>query len=184
MISKVRYGIFIIIFSLFSCSQALDQYQHTQPEFKLQAYFNGQVTAWGIVQDYSNKLSRRFCVDIIGTWQGNAGQLHETFYFNDGEKQIRIWQLKINEQGEVTGTADDVIGIARGQAQGAAFNWQYTLRVPVEDSVYNLFVDDWIYVLDEQRLMNRSYLKKLGVTVAEISLFFDKSAPIKSCKPN
>ena len=171
---------FINLFVL-SCSSSIDEYENTKPEFDLPTYFAGEVTAWGIVQDYSNKLTRRFCVDIIGTWQGNQGQLHETFYYNDSEQQIRIWELQIADDGSVTGGAADVIGEAIGGSKGTAFNWQYTLRVPIDNTEYDLFVDDWMYMMDNNRVMNRSYMKKFGVTVAEISIFFDKSKPIRKC---
>jgi hypothetical protein len=164
-----------------SCSSSLDDYDKTTPEFDLPEYFNGEVTAWGIVQDYSKKLTRRFCVDIVGTWQGNQGQLHETFYYNNGEQQVRIWELQIAEDGSVTGGAADVIGQANGGSQGTAFNWHYTLRVPVDGTEYDFFVDDWMFMMNKNRMMNRSYMKKFGVTVAEISIFFDKTKPIRKC---
>jgi hypothetical protein len=166
---------------LLSCSSSIEDYDNTKPEFDLATYFDGEVTAWGIVQDYSQKLTRRFCVDIIGTWQDGQGQLHETFYYNDGEQQIRIWDLNIEADGTVTGGAADVIGKASGGSNGTAFNWQYTLRVPIDGTEYDLFVDDWMYMIDDNRMMNRSYMKKLGVTVAEISIFFDKTRPVRKC---
>ncbi|MGO4891369.1 DUF3833 domain-containing protein [Flavobacterium sp. W21_SRS_FM6] len=167
---------------LTSCSSSLEDYNNTGPAFELSRYFDGNVTAWGIVEDYSKKLSRRFCVDIVGTWEGNKGQLHETFYYNDGEQQIRVWELSQAEDGKVTGTAGDVVGQASGSETGTAFNWKYTLRVPVDGTEYDLAVDDWMYKLDDNRVMNRSYMSKFGVTVAEISIFFDKTAPIRGCK--
>jgi hypothetical protein len=172
--------IFITPFVL-ACSSSIDEYENTKPEFDLPTYFDGEVTAWGIVQDYSNKLTRRFCVDIIGTWQGNQGELHETFYYNDGEQQIRIWDLQIADDGSVSGGAADVVGKANGGSKGTAFNWQYTLRVPIDDTEYDLFVDDWMFMMDSNRVMNRSYMKKLGITVAEISIFFDKTKPVRKC---
>lgn len=166
---------------LTGCSAKLDDYTDTGPAFNLQTYFDGEVTAWGIVQDYSTKLTRRFCVDIVGTWEGNTGQLHETFYYNDGEQEIRIWELEIGSDGQVTGTAGDVIGTASGSALGTSFNWQYTLRVPVGDSTYDFAIDDWMYMMDDNRMMNRSYMSKLGLNVAEISIFFDKTPPVRKC---
>lgn len=168
---------------LTACSATLDDYTDTGPEFNLQSYFTGDVTAWGIVQDYSSKLTRRFCVDIIGTWQGNKGQLHETFYYNDGEQQIRIWELEIAADGSVSGTAGDVIGMASGGSSGTSFNWQYTLEVPIGESTYEFAIDDWMYMMDENRVMNRSYMSKLGVDLAEISIFFDKTPPVRKCSP-
>jgi hypothetical protein len=177
-----KYIIFALIFPfVLSCSSSVDDYENTKPHFNLAEYFNGEVTAWGIVQDYSNKLTRRFCVDIIGTWEGNQGQLHETFYYNDGEQQIRIWNLKVDSNGSVIGGAEDVVGEAKGGSKGTAFNWQYTLRVPIDGTEYDLFVDDWMFMMDDNRMMNRSYMKKFGVTVAEISIFFDKTQPVRKC---
>lgn len=167
---------------LSGCSTSLEDYQGSTPEFDLKAYFSGDITAWGIVQDYSTAVVRRFCVDIVGTWSGNKGQLHETFYYNDGEQQIRIWDLEIAENGNVTGGAGDVIGEASGSANGMSFNWKYTLNVPVGDTDYNMDVDDWMFMMDKNRMMNRSYMSKLGVNVAEISIFFDKTQPTRKCE--
>ena len=167
---------------LTACSASLQDYTSTTPEFQLRKYFDGEVTAWGIVQDYSTKLSRQFCVDIVGTWTGTEGQLHETFYYNDGEQQIRIWDLKVLENGTVTGSAGDVVGQASGSSNGNAFNWQYTLIVPVSDSEYEFAIDDWMFQMDDTRMMNRSYMKKWGFKVAEISIFFDKTQPIRKCQ--
>lgn len=173
---------FLLCVFLLGCSATLKDYQDTTPTFNLKTYFDGKVTAWGIVQDYSTKLTRRFCVDIVGTWEDNHGQLHETFYYNDNEQQIRIWDLVIGPDGKVTGTAGDVVGEASGSAVGTSFNWNYTLTVEIDGSSYDFAIDDWMFMLDEHRMMNRSYMSKFGVTLAEISIFFDKTPPIRDCQ--
>lgn len=175
--------IFLIATSLLlsACSASLSDYKGSEPKFDLQTYFSGDVTAWGMIQDYSGQMTRRFCVDIVGTWEGNKGQLHETFYFDDGEQQIRIWHLETQPDGTVTGGAGDVVGMASGAQQGSGFYWEYTLQVPVGDSVYNLTVDDWMFMMDENRVMNRSDMSKLGIGLAEITIFFDKTPPVRHC---
>jgi hypothetical protein len=151
-------------------------------QFDIKNYFNGPVIAWGMVQDYSNKVTRRFCVEIEGTWQEDNGILAETFYFDDGEISYRNWQLTKLANGAYQGTAEDVIGLAKGQHKGFAFNWQYSLKVPVEDEVYILKLDDWMYQLDKKRVFNKTAMKKFGFTVADITLFFDKSNPGEKCQ--
>lgn len=167
---------------LSSCTTELNDYQRTSPTLDIKTYFTGSVTAWGMVQDYSNKVTRRFCVDIVGSWQGDKGVLAEKFYFNDGEVSTRNWQLTKLENGKYTGEAEDVVGVAKGQQQGFAFQWQYQLLVPVEDDIYQLALDDWMYQIDQYRVFNRTTMKKFGVTVAEITLFFDKKMPVADCK--
>lgn len=172
-----------------SCSTDIQQYQNSQPSFSIKRYFNGNVQAWGMVQDYSNKVTRRFCVDIVGTWQTNAnnlasGELAETFYFDDGEVSTRNWQLTEEKAGVYTGSAHDVIGTASGSHQGFAFHWQYYLQVPVGDTSYEFWLDDWMYQLDQRRVFNRTEMKKFGVTVAEITLFFDNQPSASTCRLN
>ncbi len=175
-------AIFIAI-SLYGCSSDIEQYSDIAKPFDIKNYFNGSVVAWGMVQDYSNKVTRRFCVEIEGTWQEDKGLLAETFYFDDGEVSYRNWQLLKLADGAYQGTAEDVVGLAKGQHRGFAFHWQYSLKVPVDDEVYTLQLDDWMYQLDQYKVVNKTAMKKFGMTVADITLFFDKSSPKQHCQP-
>lgn len=181
--NKIMLCIILIITCSFisSCSTALDDYQGVDKPFDIKQYFNGKVIAWGMVQDYSNKVSRRFCVEIEGTWQGNNGVLAEKFYFNDGEITYRNWQLSKKIDGSYEGLAEDVVGTAIGKHQGFAFQFQYELSLVVEDKTYQVSMDDWMYQLDEYRVMNKTSMSKLGVKVAEVTLFFDKQAQVQQC---
>jgi hypothetical protein len=174
--------LFIFTISFYGCSSDIEQYNDVPEKFDIKSYFNGPVIAWGMVQDYSNKVTRRFCVEIEGNWQADNGVLAEKFYFDDGEISYRNWQLTKLADGAYQGTAEDVIGLAKGQHRGFAFHWQYSLEVPVDDDVYILQLDDWMYQLDPHRVVNKTAMKKFGFTVADITLFFDKSNPRKKCQ--
>lgn len=41
--------------------------------------------------------------------------------------------------------------------------------------MYDVSLDDWMYMIDEQTLANRSSMTKLGVEVGQITLFFRKT---------
>lgn len=179
----MRNTLCILMLSLLaSCSTDLSQYAKSTPQFKINNYFSGSVTGWGIVQDYQNKVTRRFCVDLVGTWNGNKGELAEVFYFADGEVSQRTWQLTVKPDGSYQGTAADVVGIANGRETGFAFQLEYQLLVPVDDTVYQMSMDDWMYKIDEYKVFNRTSMNKFGVQVAEITLFFDKKPPVQSCR--
>ncbi len=165
-----------------SCSTDIEHYQASTPQLHIDEYFSGELIAWGMVQDYKNQLTRRFCVEITGTWQNNVGKLAETFYFDDGEVSYRNWQLVKQANGRYQGSAEDVVGIAYGQELGAVFHWQYYLQVPIDGQLVKFFLDDWMYSLDQQRVFNRTKMKKFGVTLAEVTLFFDKSHPQQRCE--
>lgn len=164
-----------------SCSSELSDYQETDPKFDIKDYFTGEFIALGMVQDYSNQVTRRFCVELNGTWNNNQGELAEVFYFDDGEVTYRTWQLTKQLNDEYTGSAEDVVGIAKGKQSGFAFQWQYQLLVPIDDETYTFDMDDWMYQIDDNRVFNRTTMNKFGVKVAEITLFFDKSTLAKKC---
>jgi len=181
--NKLRTFLFAVVVSSFisSCSTALEDYPSVDTPFDIKSYFDGKLIAWGIVQDYSNKISRRFCVELEGTWQDNEGVLAETFYFNDGEVSYRNWQLSKQADGSYQGEAEDVIGTAYGRHQGIAFQFQYQLSLAIEQETYQVSMDDWMYQLDEHRVVNKTSMSKFGVKVAEITLFFDKQTQVKTC---
>lgn len=166
---------------LSSCSTSIEDYKGSSPDIDIRKYFDGDLIAWGMVIDYSNKLTRRFCVELKGTWQGNEGLLEEVFYFQDGEISNRNWQLTSQGDGNFIGRAEDVSGEAKGRQVGSAFQWQYTLVVPIDDTTYEFSMDDWMYQIDERRAFNKTKMKKLGMTAAEITLFFEKTNEPAQC---
>lgn len=167
---------------LLSCTTHIADYKNTAPTLDIKSYFTGQLIGWGMVQDYANQVTRRFCVELAGTWQENKGELAETFYFADGEVSYRTWHLTKLSQGKYTGSAEDVIGTATGQQSGAAFQWQYELLVPINDETYQFSMDDWMYSIDSHRVFNKTSMSKYGVKLAEITLFFDKATTQKTCQ--
>lgn len=172
----------ISVLLITSCSTQITDYKETMPKFDIKRYFTGDLIAWGMVQDYSNQVTRQFCVELNGTWHGNKGELTEVFYFKDGEISYRTWQLTKLPNDQYTGTAADVVGIATGKQSGYAFQWQYQLLVPIGEDTYQFDMDDWMYQLDEHRIFNQTTMNKFGIKAAEINLFFDKSTANKKCK--
>ncbi len=152
-------------------------YAQERPVLDLAEYFNGKVIAHGIFQDRSGQVVRRFTVEMQGTWQGNEGVLDEHFTYADGQKDRRIWRLTKHADGRYTGTADDVVGTASGQTAGNAFQWAYTLKLPVDGKVYEVQFDDWMVLVDERVMLNRATMSKFGVRLGEVTLSFQKLAP-------
>ena len=73
-----------------------------------------------------------------------------------------------------SGRADDVVGVAQGQAAGNALNWRYTLALPVDGKVYEVQFDDWMYLMDERVMLNKAVMSKFGFRLGEVTLSFYK----------
>lgn len=150
-------------------------YAAEKPVLDLKTYFNGALDAHGIFTDRSGKVVRRFVVKMTGTWQGNQGTLDEAFTYSDGKTERRVWRLTDEGGGRYTGRADDVVGAAEGRAAGNALNWRYTLRLPVDDKVYEVDFDDWMFLVDERVMLNKAVMSKWGFRVGEVVLSFTKA---------
>ena len=149
-------------------------YADERPVLDLQQYFNGDITAHGIFTDRSGKVVRRFTVLMKCRWEGNIGVLDEAFSYSDGKKDRRVWTLTKHANGRYSGTAGDVVGEAQGQAAGNAFEWNYTLKLPVDGSVVEVHFDDWMYLVDERVMLNRAVMSKFGFRLGEVTLSFYK----------
>jgi hypothetical protein len=160
---------------LFSCSsQQLDDYGTTQPALDLKRFFNGNLRAYGMLQNQSGEMTRRFTASIDASWQGDIGLLEETFNFDDGEVQYRTWHLTDHGDGRYSGTAGDVVGEATGSIVGSVFQWQYQLEVPYRDGTITVALDDWLYLIDDDHLINKTDLRKFGFKVGELTLLIEK----------
>ncbi len=152
-----------------------EQYLETSPDFTLERFFDGEVKAWGIVQDRSGNLTQRFEADIIGTWDGTTLVLDETFEYGLGEgPTARVWTITKNPDGSYAGSAGDIAGPASGNDYGNAVFWGYQMDIPVSGGTYRVTFEDWIWAFDDETIVNRSYIKKFGIVFAEVTIFMRK----------
>ena len=152
----------------------VSSYRDEAPPLDLAEYFDGEVEAWGMFQNRSGKVVRRFEVAIKGTWNGDTGVLEEEFRYADGSTSRRVWTLRRLDRHRYVGTADDVIGEAKGEAYGNALRWRYVLALEVDGKTYHVDFDDWMYLIDERTLLNRSEMSKFGIRLGEVTLAFRK----------
>jgi Protein of unknown function (DUF3833) len=147
-------------------------YAALTPRLDLRSYFDGPLVAHGIVTDRNGRLLQRFTVQLTGRWQGNTGTLDERFTYADGRQEQRVWTLTRLDDGRYTGRAADVVGDAVGQAAGPALNWRYTLRLPVDGRTWDLELDDWMFLVDDQVMINRAQMRKFGLLAGEVLIAF------------
>lgn len=155
---------------------SLDKHLQAEPRLDLRAYFNGVVDAWGVFTDRSGQVVKSFTVVMHCSWNGEEGVLDEDFVYSDSSTQKRIWRLSHQGEGRYTGRADDVVGQASGRTRGNAFNWAYTLALPVDGRVWHVQFDDWMYLMDERVMLNKASMSKFGIFLGEVTLSFTKRA--------
>ncbi len=165
-------GLFLItLLALGGCSNVqVTDYQDATPTLDVETFFDGKLTAHGVLLDRSGRVTRSFNADINAYWQDGTGTLEEDFVFDDGELQRRVWILQRAGTDRYLATANDVVGNGALHQSGNAVFLDYVLRIPWQDSTLDLKVDDRMYLVSPNVLINQSQLSKFGVSVGEILL--------------
>lgn len=160
--------------ALAACGQAdVSDFAKEKPVFDVARYFDGTVDGWGMVRLRGGKVVQRFKVRIDGRIDGDRLTLVEHFEYSDGRRERKIWQL--DRQGDrYSGAREDTVGEAHGEQAGFAFNLRYVLRVPVDGRSWDLQMDDWMFMIDERSVLNRTQMSKFGIRIGDVTVAFRK----------
>ncbi len=169
-------GFLICLTVLNGCSSHdVAQYEGREPVLDVKQFFSGKLSAHGVVKNRSGAVIRHFNAEILATWdQHGTGTLDETFLFNDGEQQKRIWILRPSADGAYIASANDVVGESPLSTAGNGLFLNYVLQIPYKDGTTNVKVDDRMFLVNESTIINESVLKKFGFRVASVSLVIVK----------
>ena len=63
-----------------------------------------------------------------------------------------------------------MVGEAQGLSAGNAIHWSYVLALPVNGRVWNVSMDDWMFLIDGRTLLNRTAMSKLGLHLGDVTL--------------
>ena len=155
-------------------SVTVDDYAGNKPVLVAEEFFDGQLTAHGVVKDRGAKVIRSFNADIKAYWRDGVGTLEEDFVFDDGEIDRRVWTLTPAGPNRYIGTAGDVVGEGEVTIAGNSMFLDYVLRIPYGDGTLDLRIDDRMYLVNSNVLINESRMVKFGLQVGEILLVIER----------
>jgi hypothetical protein len=138
------------------------------PAFDLRRHLNGPLACDGVIFGPTGRMTSRFVADMEGRWEGSTGTLSEEFRYDSGSIQHRAWTLALGEGGRIIATAPDVVGQGEGRVAGSGVMLRYRIRLTPEAGGHVLDVVDWMYLMENGTIMNRSQFRKFGIKVAEL----------------
>jgi Protein of unknown function (DUF3833) len=137
------------------------------PTFDLKAHLNGPILCEGVIYGPMGRVTSRFVADMHGSWDGDTGTLRETFRYDSGTVQNRCWTLHLSGN-TIRAEAPDVPTPGTGTVSGSAVQMRYPIRLTPEAGGHVLQVTDWMYLMENGTIINRSQFTKFGFTVAEL----------------
>ena len=194
MMKKVNTTLLIILTTLIltACSSVdINSYQANQPKLVLNEFFNGDLTAHGIIKNRSGEVIRYFNVTMTGTWDENGvGTLAEKFIFNDSSTEFRTWTFTPTENSQASisssnsssninqqysAKANDTLAPSLIDISGNAFFMNYDLLINYQGDDIDVNIDDKMYQVNDNIIINESVMSKYGFEVGYITLTIIKN---------
>ncbi len=139
------------------------------PDLDPVQFFTGHNQSWGVLENRAGQPTGIVTTDCFGTQEG-PDRLHMVQYLNvDGKAQVRDWHMQRLGDGRFQATATDMVGTATGEAVGRVFHWTWVLATEPGNSLHNVTMDQWMYLMDDGAVVNRTTIAKLGITLAQVS---------------
>jgi len=145
-------------------------------QFEPDEYFSGHVKSWGVMENRRGEPRSRFTTESFGT-RDAAGDtvIRQTFTHEDGSTQERVWHVHRLDAHHYKGTASDVVGTVRGEAQGNVFRWEYTIALKPGNPFSHVHLRQWMYLPEgTQTMFTRAVVTKFGLTLGEVSESFQR----------
>lgn len=160
-----------LLLALTGCAPALpiDRFAGTAPAFDPLTFFTGHATSWGVIENRSGAPSDIVTTDCVGEADGPDGLRMVQHVTNAEGTTRREWHMRRLGGGRFEATANDMVGTATGEARGRVFHWTWTLATRPGASWRDVAFEQWMYLMDDGAMVNRTQVTKFGILLAQVT---------------
>jgi hypothetical protein len=138
-------------------------------------FFSGHVTSWGVLENRDGAPVGIITTDCEGIPDGTKRLRMVQVLDRKGQPaNTRTWQMAQTGPQSFTASANDMAGVAKGNAAGRVFQWHWILQNSPGNATENVTMTQWMYQMDPNTVMIRTRVSKLGITVLQVSEVFRK----------
>ncbi|WP_420853814.1 DUF3833 domain-containing protein [Rhodovulum imhoffii] len=149
-------------------AQKPEDYADGKPDFDIRRHFDGTIVCEGVIYGPTGRVVSRFVADMEARWDGDTCVMQEEFRYDSGATQSRCWTFRMNPDGSFRAEAPDLAGPGRGVQKGSGVQLKYRIKLPEDSGGHVLDTTDWMYLMENGAIMNRSQFRKFGIPVAEL----------------
>ncbi len=154
----------------------VDAFRTTTPVFDPIRFFTGHVRSWGVLENRSGQPTSVVTTDCVGEVEnetaGHVLRMTQQLTIGQDPPMTRTWIMRRTGPNRFQATANDMVGTAVGEASGRAFRWTWMLATSPGNALRTVEMEQWWYLLDDGSMLNRTTIRKLGVTLARVSEHF------------
>ncbi len=147
-----------------------------KPVFDPLAFFTGRAESTGVMENRRGVPVKRVRTWTQGTWKNDVLHLEQELVFDDDRPTHRSWQLRRIDTHHFEGTANDMVGKARGEAHGNVFHWSFILATQPGNPLANVRMSQWMHLQPDGRTMlNHTTISKAGVVLRQVTEQFRRT---------
>ena len=162
--------------SLAACSTMKPaEFALNRPVFEPDKFFSGCTESVGVMENRSGMPIREVRTQTTGTWNGGVLRIEQDLTMSGKPPTHRSWRLRRIDDHHFEATANDIVGTARGEAQGNVFHWSFTLAASPGNPLANVTMSQWMYLQpDGKTMVNHTTFRKAGIVLAQVTEQFRK----------
>ena len=141
----------------------------TTPAFDPITFWTGRTASWGVVENRDGAPAQIITTTTNAMAQ-DMGDLHMVQHVVTGGKEsVRDWHIRRLGNNRFEASASDMVGTTSGSPSGRTLHWTWVLATKPGHDLFNVRMEQWMYLADNGTLLVRSIVTKFGVRLAEIS---------------
>ena len=166
-----------VLLLLAGCSPAvpLTRFANTAPAFDPLTFFTGHTTSWGVIENRDGGPSDIVTTDCVGSAEGPDGLRMVQHVTNAEGTTQREWHMRRLGGGKFEASANDMVGTATGESSGRVFHWTWTLATRPGNAWRDVQFEQWMYLMDDGAMVNRTQVTKLGIRLAQVTEQFHRA---------
>jgi len=181
MITKAFPSVLIATLSflvLSGCSSMdIKSFDAKLPVLTPETYFLGNTFGQGQFYDRFARIQTTFTVQLSGKpseKDPSVFLLDEVLTYESGESSARTFEIKKISDHQYEVRCPDIVGVGTITAYGNALQWKYKLKQKIGASVWTLSFDDWMFLKDDNLVLNRAKASKFGLELGEVFMVVSK----------
>lgn len=143
-------------------------------KFEFEKFFSGKVVAKGYMcYFYPKKKIKKLKVSFTGSFKNKKLKLIEE-YFEDDLKTLREWHFEKVSKSQFIGNGENILNAFRLHIKNDLFEMRYKFKTQYKNFSFNVYVEDKMYVINQNTIINYTKISKLFIPIAQTQLLYKK----------
>ena len=142
--------------------------------FKFEKFFTGKVVATGyICFFYPKTRKQKLKVVFKGVFENKKLKLIEE-YFDDNLKTIREWEFEKVNKNKFFVNGKNIVNAFELHIKDNFLEMSYKFKTQFKNFYFNVNVEDQMYLINDNTLINYTKISKFLIPIAESQLLYKK----------